>query len=299
MYRRERLRMFAGLAALAVAGVMGCSSGSSSPSNPAMSSALADSLGDAVVGDVTVSTAGATATGGSTSLAASAGAELAGPVLLSPPSCTVTRSPTNPANSDGDPVPDSVRITLTNCVFSFPSETDTLKGTIDFIDPTPTVTDRAIKRVFTDYGWVTVRTATGRVRSVLMSGTRMAIRDSSSITQTDSNMTTTYTFANGNTATHDRTWSFLFTADTANTIKPDSALPSGTWTVSGNSTWTHGAFTYDLALTTLTPLHFNPACTATPRFDAGETKVVVTRGGNTSTVTIQHTACGQYTVTRS
>ena len=299
MHRRIRFRLLAGVAAVVAVGAMGCDSGSSSPSTPALSAALADSLGDAVVGDITVSTAGATSTGGSTTLAASAGAELTGPSLLSPPSCSVTRSPASPSNSDSDPVPDSVRITLTNCVFSFPGETDTLKGTIDFLDPTPTVTDRAIKRVFTDYGWVMVRTATGRVRSVLLSGTRMAIRDSSSITQTDSNMTTTYTFANGNTATHDRTWSFLFTADTANTIRPDSALPSGTWTVTGNSTWTHGTATFNLALTTLTPLHFNPSCTVSPRFDAGETRIVVTRGGDMSTITIQHTACGQYTVTRS
>ena len=295
MYHRIRLVALAGITAL---GAAACSSGSSSPSAPAVSALLADSLGEAVVGDINVSTAGATTTGATTSYQASAGAELAGPQFSSP-SCTVTRSPSSPANSDADPVPDSVRISFTSCVFSSPLETDTLKGTIDFIDPTPTTTDRAIKRVFTDYGWVTVKTLSGAVRSVLMSGTRMAVRDSSTITQTDSNMTTTFTFANGNTATHDRTWSFHFTADTANTIKPDSALPAGNWTVNGNSTWTHGALTFALALTTPTPLHFDPACTEAPRFDAGVTKVVVTRGGNTSTITIQHTACGQFTVTRS
>ena len=295
MYHRLRNHALAGMIAL---GAAACSSGSSNPSTPALSSALADSLGEAVVSDMYVGTSGATATGASTTVQASAGAELSSP-MASPPSCTITRSPSSPTNSDGDPVPDSVRFTFTSCVFSFPNETDTLKGTIDYIDPTPTVTDRAIKKVFTDYGWVTVKTLTGRVRSVLLSGTRMAIRDSSTITQTDSNMSTTFTFANGNTATHDRTWSFLFTADTAGSIKPDSELPRGTWNVSGNSTWTHGALTFDLALTTPTPLHFNPACTESPRFDAGVTKIVVTRLGATSTITIQHTACGQYTVTRS
>lgn len=286
------------LAALAVIAAAACNSGSSSPSTPALTTALADSLGEAVVSDINVSTTGATTTGASATFAASAGAELAGPAL-SPPTCTVTRSPASPTNSDGDPVPDSVRVTFTGCVITFPGESDTLTGSIDYIDPTPSVTDRAIKRVFTDYGWIMVHTPSGRVRSMLMSGTRMAVRDSSSITQTDSNMTTTFTFANGNTATHDRTWSFLFTADSANSIQPDSALPAGTWTVSGNSTWTHKSLTFALALTTPTPVHFNPACTDEPRFDAGTTRIVVTRGGNSSTLTIQFTACGQYTVTRT
>lgn len=295
MYPRLRHHALAGMIAL---GAAACSSGSSNPSTPALSAALADSLGEAVVGDMNVGTSGATATGASTTIQASAGAMLASP-MASPPTCTVTRSPGSPTNSDGDAVPDSVRFTFTNCVFSFPNETDTLKGTIDYIDPTPTTTDHAIKKVFTDYGWVMVKKLTGRVRSVLLSGTRMAIRDTSTITQTDSNMVTTFTFANGNTATHQRTWSFLFTADTAGSIQPDSELPPGTWNVSGTSTWTHGAATFDLALTTPIPLHFNPACTEFPRFDAGTTRVVVTRLAGTSTITIQHTACGQYTVTRS
>lgn len=295
MHRPFRLTALAGLMAFAA---VGCSSGNSSPSTPALSDILADSLGEAIVSDINVSTAGATTTGASATFNASAGAELAGPAL-SPPTCTVTRSPSSPTNSDGDPVPDSVRISFTGCVIVFPGESDTLVGTIDYIDPTPTVTDRAIKRVFTDYGWVMVRTVSGRVRSILVSGTRMAIRDSSTITQTDSNMTTTFTYANGNSATHDRTWSFLFTADTANTIGPDSALPAGTWTVNGNSTWTHGSRTFDLALSTPTPLHFDPACTNEPRLDAGVTRIVVTRSGGTSTVTIQFTGCGQYTVTRT
>lgn len=295
MYRTFRLCTLAGVVALTAAG---CDSGNASPSAPALGDVLADSLGEAIVSDINISTAGATTTGASATFDASAGAELAGPAL-SPPTCTVSRSPSSPANSDGDPVPDSVRISFSGCVITFPGESDTLTGTIDYIDPTPTVTDRAIKRVFTDYGWVMVRTGSGRVRSILVSGTRMAVRDSSTITQTDSNMTTTFTFANGNTATHTRTWSFLFTADTANTVEPDAALPAGTWTVNGNSTWTHGALTFNLALSTPTPVHFDPACADEPRFDAGVTRIVVTRGGGTSTVTIQYTGCGQYTVTRS
>ncbi|HWC74763.1 MAG TPA: hypothetical protein VG454_12580 [Gemmatimonadales bacterium] len=40
-------------------------------------------------------------------------------------------------------------------------------------------------------------------------------------------------------------------------------------------------------------------CTAAPRFDAGKITAVVVRGTSTMTVTVEFTACGQYTVTRS
>ena len=50
---------------------------------------------------------------------------------------------------------------------------------------------------------------------------------------------------------------------------------------------------------TVAPLHFDPACEFRPRFDAGQVTIVATRGAQTSTVTIEFTACGQYTVTRS
>lgn len=296
MHRTIRFRLWAGVAALAVTGAMGCSSDSSSPSTPAVTAALADSLGEAVVGDINLGVAGATSTGADASFQASAG------IALTPPSfaCSVTRTPDSPANSDGDPVPDSVRFAFSNCVFTLPAESDTLKGTIDFIDPTPDVTDRSIERKFTDYGWVQVRNASGRMTSVILDGTRRASRDSSSLTQTDSGMVTTYTFGNGSTATHTRTWSFQFTADSANTVLPDSALPAGTWTVNGNSTWTRGAATFNLLVSTPTPLHHDPACTAIPTFDAGTLRIDVTRaGGGTSTVTIQFTGCGSYTVTRT
>lgn len=295
MHHRSPLRLLAGLAAALVTGAAGCSSGSSSPSSAALTTAMADSLGESVVSDVAFGVSGATSTGATTNFQTVSGADLSSPGF----NCSVTRSPASPANSDSDRVVDSVRVTISGCVLSLTGETDTLKGTVDILDPTPTTTDHAIKRVFTDFGWVRVRTLSGRVTSALMSGTRMAVADSATITQTDSGMSTTYTFANGATATHVRDWAFHFAADTAGQIQPDSALPAGTWTVTGNSTWTRPLGTFDLAVSTLTPLHHDPACTVEPRLDAGELQAIVTRRGATSTVTVAFTGCGQFTVTRS
>jgi len=106
-------------------------------------------------------------------------------------------------------------------------------------------------------------------------------------------------FRNGSTANHTRNWSATFTADVAGSITFDSPLPSGTWNLAGTSTWTRGSRTHQVTVTTNPALHFNASCTVVPRFDAGTLTAVVTRNGTVSTVTVQFTACGQYTVTRS
>ena len=54
-----------------------------------------------------------------------------------------------------------------------------------------------------------------------------------------------------------------------------------------------------LTVTTSPPLHYNATCMTAPRFDSGTFTAVVVRGGRTSNVAIQFTACGVYTVTRS
>ena len=54
-----------------------------------------------------------------------------------------------------------------------------------------------------------------------------------------------------------------------------------------------------LSATTSQPLHFNASCTVDPLFDSGTLVIAVTKNSATSNVTIQFTACGQYTVTRS
>src|SRR3989442_1567948 len=60
-----------------------------------------------------------------------------------------------------------------------------------------------------------------------------------------------------------------------------------------------GDGTSSLFVTTTPPLHYNADCTVAPKFDAGTISAVVTRSSGMTTITVQFTACGQYTVTRS
>jgi len=151
--------------------------------------------------------------------------------------------------------------------------------------------------VFTDLTWVHVRD--GKVRSLVVNGTRETDRDASVISQTEKNFKSTYTFPDGSTASHDRSWNSTFTADVPGSIQPDARLPSGTLSIEGTSTWTRGTNTYSLVVSTDPVLHYNASCTVRPKFDAGTLHVTVTRNGTASNVTVAFTACGQYTVTRS
>lgn len=214
------------------------------------------------------------------------------------PQCQPTRSPNPPTNSDGDLVPDSVRIDFSGCVISRPLATVTMSGTVDVIDPTPDQTDFAVKTVYTDLTRSVERLLSQRSWSLSENGVRMVSGDSSELHHSETGFTTTFTYNDGSTATHDRTWDATFTADTPGTIARDS-LPSGLWHIAGTSSWSRGDRTWSVEVSTDPDLHYNAECTDAPRFDAGTLTAVATRNGASTTVTIAYTGCGAYTVTRS
>jgi len=273
-----------GLAAAAALGMAAC--GGTAPLT-LLTTQQAIFLSEAVALDAEGNVADATATGATTTF--NDAPPMSNNADLVSPQCTVARSPASPLDADGDGVPDSVRLTANACVLSYPSETDTLRGTVDILDPTAGV-DHAVKRIFTSL--VRVRLRSGKLTSETWIGTRMTTRDSSTLRHTDTNFRADYVFPDGTAATHVRTWTSNFTADTPTSIQADQTLPSGTWSISGTSSWTQGGITYSVVVSTTQALHYNAGCTATPRFDAGTVSTVVTLGSQTATVTIKFTACG-------
>ena len=271
-----------------------CSEGSGPP-QPALTQAQADSVGEVVVADAQADLDVATAEGGPGFVP---GASPGLPLQLSTQFCQPTIEPTPATNSDGDRVRDSVRVTFVDCVITFRRGSDTVRGTIDVVDPTPTFTDRSIKLAFTDFARIRVDRA-GLMSSITQNGSRQVIRDADHIAQSTVDFHTDYVFRDGTTASHVRDWDLLFTADVAGAIRADSWLPSGTLTVTGGSTFSHGDKAFALDVSTPSPLHFDATCEDRPKFDSGTLTVIATRNGTTSTVTIAFTACGQYTVTKS
>jgi hypothetical protein len=284
------------IAAVLALGAAACATDGTAPATPLLSQSQADSIGEQVAFDAEDENAGATMTGIAGSGAAASFAGI-GPLGLT--RCNPTRTPASPGDADNDGVPDSARIDFTGCVLSFPFETDTVRGTIDVLDPTKLAPDHAVGRVFTDLARVRVYTISGKVTSETRNGTRLTSRDGTTLQNTETNFRTNYVFRNGGTATHVKTWMSTFTADVAGSIQPEQPLPSGSWSIGGTSSWTRGPNTYSLTVTTNPPLHHNASCTTAPRFDSGTMVTVVVRGARTATVSIQFTACGQYTVTRS
>src|SRR5207249_2916744 len=166
--------------------------------------------------------------------------------------------------SDGDPVPDSVNVDFTGCTVTSGSYTATLGGTIDYIDPTPTTTDWALRTRHTDFSRSVTNNVTGKTRSAVENGVRMVSGSADQLQFTETDFRTDYTFATGATASHVRTWSSTFTADQAGSIQAGSPLPSGNWNITGTSTWTSGLLSYSLAVTTNPQLHYNASCTLAP-----------------------------------
>lgn len=276
--------------------VAACSTDNMAPKNqvPALSRAQADSLGQVMVAEVQNELDGVTISGATFGPAFAAPL---GPMADGGLSCIPTFSPMPIANSDSDRVPDSVRISFPNCAFADGSEADTISGSIDIIDPTPTVTDRARKMVFTDFRRVEVEDQ--RTRSSLVNGARESLRDANEISQSETNFSTVFVFGDGDSATSNRNWNATFTADVPGSIQSDMGLPSGTLNIAGTATFTRDTNSFALTVSTNPVLHYNAACTVRPKFDAGTFQASVTKNGATSNVTIAFTACGTFTVTRS
>lgn len=277
--------------ALLAAGVLACSDDPTATRDPSLSVAQADSVAAVVVADLDAVSDGAVID------------VLVGPFPGAPRGdaatfCVPTISPLPPDNSDDDPVPDSVRIDWSGCVIDTPHGTIERFGTMDLFDLDPFVAGHTIRAVFTDFGRRVTRTGSDGSWSVVHNGERRFIASASQLQHQEINFRSEFAYPDGAMAQHLRNWTSTFTADAGETID-HGRLPAGTWEVNGTSSWEKGDRTWTLAVTTLEPLHFDPSCTLPPRFDDGIVEIVVTRGDQTSTVTIEFTACGQYAVTRS
>lgn len=284
-------RSHAATVALLAAGTLACSDNPMTTGNPSLSAAQADSVAAAVAADLDGMPDG----GVFDVLGVPLSAPLASTGMMV---CAPTVTPFPPANSDGDLVPDSIHIDFTGCVIEHRRETVTLSGAKDLVDMVPDVAGHTVRVRFVDFGKSVTRTDRNATWSVVLDGVREFSASATALELNDIDLVSEFTFPDGATARHERDWSSLFTADAAQEITARH-LPAGTWDVDGTSAWTKGDRSWSLTVTTSVPLHFDPACEFRPRFDDGTVQIVATRAGETSTVTIEFTACGQYTVTRS
>lgn len=263
-----------------------CSDSATSPDTTGLTAAQAEQIADVVTTDADAMVSASSQSPASGFMLAPSAAT---PVIASPP-CFPSVSPANPANVDGDAVPDSVRLDFNACASA--------SGFIDILDPTLVTPDWGIRSVFTDFTITRSRGPRSRMASAVFNGARQVTGNSDQINHLITNFETDLTFPNETTIQHVKNWNATFVADVAGSIQHAQPLPSGTLNLAGSSTWTKGTESWSMTITT-SGLHFDASCTVEPRFDAGTTTIVVDRNGRTHTVTIEHTACGQFTVTRT
>src|SRR5437762_4684250 len=204
-------RLAAGTITVALFTACSPDSPSTSP-HPVLTQPEANAMAEVVATDAAALSQGATfdaATGMPFAVAPMPGAPA---LATSSATCTPTRSPSPPTNSDGDPVPDSVRIDFTGCTFSGDAHTVTLSGSIDIVDPTPAITDRAFRTRNNAFTRTVTNTTMGTTRSVVENGVRSVIGTPDQIQLTDP-MQTDYTFTTSASASHARKWSSTFVAD--------------------------------------------------------------------------------------
>jgi hypothetical protein len=201
-----------------------------------------------------------------------------------------TITPFPPTDADGDHVPDDATLsfTLPDCSFSRDGRTLEITGTIHITDPSTTAFGARVE--FADFQHK-VTGPDGAFFLNRLNGARQVLRSPADFSLIDSTTADRESSERG-TAQLDKAWVVSFVADAGLTVDNDRGLPSGDLTVNGSMTWTRGAESHALAVTTVTPLHHDSACTSHPRFTSGE--LLVTRTGPAGTVTIHivFTGCG-------
>ena len=287
------------LAALSLS--LGACSDSSAPSSNlnTLSTSEAQSLGSDVAQDIDDFSA-------FSSFDASTGAAFAvtapGARINTPPPACATVTPVPLVNSDGDVVPDSARFSYNDCVFTRANGViiDSLSGTIDFLDPFPLANSVGVKHIFTNFTFSHTNTAIpARDYVAVHNGTREWGASTDTLGHTITNFVTVRTFAGGRSHTHTKDWVAKFTATTPGSISFGAALPAGSWTLDGTGSWTNGARIWTEAITTSTPLLYDPTCTVAPRFTAGRLDLVMTRNTEITNVQIDFLGCGQVLITRT
>ena len=200
---------------------------------------------------------------------------------------------TAPADTDGDGVPDDAIYTFTAppCRYSdVRGFTLDVVGQLRVVDPAPATAGFGAVVDFTNFRFtLTADDADGNY-SVTRNG-RVTLTGSPTGLELSSEMQILRTFTGLSDAAVEHVWTMNFEPEA--TLQINQPLPSGTLAIAGTVNWTRGDETFELTLTTVTPLHYNAACDDTgQRFDQGELALSGTFGETPGTVHIGWGNCG-------
>jgi hypothetical protein len=199
----------------------------------------------------------------------------------------------SPADTDGDGVPDDASYTFTAppCRYTdVRGFTLDVVGQLRIVDPAPETAGFGAVIDFTNFRFSLAAENADRNYSVTRNG-RMTVTGSPAGLELSTEMQILRTFTGLSDAAVEHVWTVGFGPES--TLQINQPLPSGSMTLGGQVNWTRGDETFELTLTTITPLHYNAACGETgQRFDAGELAVSGTFGETPGAVRIVWGDCG-------
>jgi hypothetical protein len=202
-------------------------------------------------------------------------------------------TPTSPADTDGDGVPNDASYTFTAppCRYTgVRGFTLDVVGQLRVTDPAPETAGFGADISLTNLRFSLVAEDADRNYSVTRNGTMLLLGSPAGL-ELSSELQVLRTFTGLPDAAVEHDWVLGF--DPEATLQINQPLPSGSLAVSGTVNWSRGDESFDLTVTTVTPLHYNAACGETgQRFDDGELAVSGTFGETPGAVHIAWGECG-------
>jgi hypothetical protein len=202
-------------------------------------------------------------------------------------------TPSSSAETDGDGVPDDATYTFTAPPCRYPGVRGfslDVVGQLRIVDPVPATPGFGADITLIGLRFSLSSDDTDQNYSVIRNGT-MTLTGSTSGLELATDLQVQRTFTGLSDAHAEHVWTVGFEPETS--LQINQPLPNGSVTVSGMVGWTRSNESFDLTITTVTPLHYNASCEADgQRFDEGELRVSGTFGETPGYVRIAWGNCG-------
>jgi hypothetical protein len=202
-------------------------------------------------------------------------------------------TPSSSAETDGDGVPDDATYTFTAppCRYSevrgFSLD---VVGQLRIVDPDPVTPGFGANLSLTGLRFSLTAEDTDENYSVIRNGT-MTLTGSPASLELATDLQVQRSFTGLSDASAEHVWTVGFEPETS--LQINEPLPNGSVTVSGTVGWSRDEESFDLTITTATPLHYDASCAAVgQRFDDGELRVSGTFGETPGYVRIVWGDCG-------
>jgi len=202
-------------------------------------------------------------------------------------------TPSSSTETDGDGVPDDATYTFTAppCRYTgVRGFTLDVVGQLRIVDPAPETPGFGANLSLTDLRFSLSAEDSDKNYSVRRNGI-MTLTGSPAGLELTTDLQVQRSFTGLSDASAEHVWTVGFDPETS--LQINEPLPSGSVTVSGTVGWSRDQESFDLTITTATPLHYDASCEAAgQRFDDGELRVSGTFGETPGYVSIVWEDCG-------